>query len=65
MFILLSLIIVVFAKRAWLRNTAWCIWGLGLLYSIAKGTFFLYIPGTAMILGVLYVIRWIIRKARS
>ena len=30
MFILPSLIIVVFAKREWLRNTAWYIWGLGL-----------------------------------
>ena len=62
---LLSLVAIVFTKRDWLRNTAWYIWGLGLFYSIAKGTFFLYIPGTAIILGVLYVIRWIIRKARS
>lgn len=62
---LIALVVIVFTKRQWLRTVAWCIWGLGFLYSFAKGTFFLYIPATAMILGVLYLIRWIIRKTRS
>ena len=64
MLVLPSLIIIVFAKRVWLRNTAWCIWLLGLLHSLAKGTIIMYILATALWLGVLYFIRWIIRKAR-
>ena len=43
---LLSLVAIVFTKRDWLRNTAWCIWGLGFLHSIAKGTVLLYILWT-------------------
>ncbi len=54
---LLSLVAIVFTKRDWLRNTAWCIWGLGFLHSIAKGTVLLYILWTPMWLGILYLIR--------
>ena len=60
-----ALIVIVFTKRDWLRNTAWCVWVLGLIHSLAKGTILLYILTAATWLGVLYLIRWIIRKARS
>ena len=62
MLTLFALVVIVFTKRQWLRAIAWGVWSLGLLYSFGKGTFFLYIPATAMILGILYLIRWIIRK---
>lgn len=65
MLVLPSLIIIVFAKRVWLRYTAGCIWLLGLINSLAKGTVIIYILATALWLGILYLIRWIIRKARS
>ena len=60
-----ALIVIVFTKREWLRVTAWCVWGLGLIHSLAKGTVILYVLATALWLGILYFIRWIIRKAKS
>ena len=60
-----ALIVIVFTKRDWLRNTAWCVWVLGLIHSLAKGTILLYILTAATWLGVLYLIRWIIRKAKT
>ena len=60
-----ALFVIVFTKRAWLRNTAWCVWVLGLVHSLAKGTAILYVLAAVLWLSVLYLIRWIIRKAKS
>ena len=60
-----ALFVIVFTKRAWLRATAWCVWVLGLIHSLAKGNVLLYVLTAALWLSVLYLIRWIIRKAKS
>lgn len=60
-----ALIVIVFTKREWLRVTAWCVWGLGLIHSLAKGNVILYVMAAALWLGILYLIRWIIRRAMS
>ncbi len=60
-----ALFVIVFTKRAWLRATAWCVWVLGLIHSLAKGNVLLYVMTAAFWLGILYLIRWIVRRAKS
>ena len=60
-----ALIVIFFTKREWLRTTAWCVWVLGLIHSLAKGHVLLYVLTAALWLSVLYLIRWIIRKAKT